>query len=141
MHEARGSAEDLLGQPLIYSAVNVVQWPRWFAANGVPLSPGTYALRFDRAYLAIEAAVQGLGFAMESNRLADVHLQSGALVPVFADRKGIRVHAHHLVYPEAHGKWGKVERFVRWLRREAAKATEPPGEARRSRSPVSRRGR
>lgn len=118
------SPEHLLGQPLIFSAVNLVQWPRWFAAHGVPLSPGNYALNFDRAYLAIEAAVQGLGIALDSNRLAHSYLASGALVPVFADGKGIAVHAHHLVYPEAHGKWSKVERFVAWLRREAS-AQEP----------------
>lgn len=112
--------EQLLAQPLIFSDVNVVQWPRWFAAHGVPLSPATYALRFDRAYLVIEAAAQGLGFALESSRLADSYLKSGALVPVFSDRKSIPVHAHHLVYPEAHARWGKVERFVAWVRREAS---------------------
>ena len=115
-------AEDLIGHALILSDVNVVQWPRWFAAHGVPLSPGTYALRFDRAYLAIEAAVQGLGIALESNRIAAASLQRGDLVPVFADRKGVQVHAHHLVYPAAHGKWKKVAQFVTWLRREAARA-------------------
>lgn len=114
------SAEQLLGQPLIFSNVNVVQWPRWFAAHGVPLSPATYALKFDRAYLAIEAAAQGLGFALESSRLAESYLKRGALVPVFPDRKEIAVHAHHLVYPEAHAKWDKVERFVAWVRREAS---------------------
>ena len=127
------SADQLLGQPLIFSDVNVVQWPRWFAAHGVPLSPATYALRFDRAYLVIEAAVQGLGFALESDRLAETSLQNGELVPVFADRKGIQVHAHHLVYPEAHGKWGKVERFVRWLRREAV-PTQPAAQIKGRRS-------
>ena len=114
------SPEELIGQPLIFSDVNVVQWPRWFAAHGVPLSPGTYALRFDRAYLVIDAAVQGLGIALESARLARASLESGALVPVFADRKGMQVHAHHLVYPEAHGQWTRVVRFVNWLRREAS---------------------
>lgn len=113
------SPEQLLGQPLIFSDVNVVQWPRWFAAHGVPLSPGTYALRFDRAYLVIEAAIQGLGVALESARLSERALRNGDLVPVFPDRKGIRVHAHHLVYPESHGKWSKVVRFVTWMRREA----------------------
>ena len=114
--------EQLLGQPLIFSDINIVQWPRWFAAHGVPLSPATYALRFDRAYMVIEAAVQGLGIALESNRLAERHIRSGALVPLFPDRKGIRVHAHHIVFPETHAKWGKVERFVKWLRREASRA-------------------
>jgi LysR family glycine cleavage system transcriptional activator len=41
-------------------------------------------------------------------------------VPVFPDRKVFQVHAHHLVYPESHGKWSKIVRFVSWLRREAA---------------------
>src|SRR5512140_361862 len=93
------SPEHLLGQPLIFSDINIVQWPRWFAAHGVPLSPATYALRFDRAYMVIEAAVQGLGIALESDRLAERHINSGALVPVFPERKGIRVHAHHVVFP------------------------------------------
>lgn len=115
--------EHLLGQPLIFSDVNVVQWPRWFAAHGVPLSPVTYALRFDRAYMAIEAASLGLGLALESDRLAERYLESGALVPVFPDRKGMRVHAHHAVFPEPHGKRGKVERFVTWLRKAASRTT------------------
>ncbi|HSQ10018.1 MAG TPA: LysR substrate-binding domain-containing protein [Burkholderiaceae bacterium] len=124
------SPEQLLAQPLIFSDVNVVQWPRWFAAHGVPLSPATYALRFDRAYLVIEAAIQGLGVALESARLSEKALSNGDLVPVFADRKGIQVHAHHLVYPESHGKWSKVVRFVTWLRREAA--AQPPAPKTRS---------
>lgn len=111
--------EQLIGQPLIFSDINVVQWPRWFAAHGVPLSPGSYALRFDRAYMVIEAAVLGLGFALESDRVAESHIASGALVPVFADRKGMRAHAHHVVFPQAHAKWSKVARFVTWLREEA----------------------
>lgn len=115
------SAEQLLGQSLIFSAVNIVQWPRWFAAHNVPLSPATYALRFDRAYMAIEAAVQGLGVALESNELAASHIRSGTLVPVFPDRKGMRVHAHHLVFPETHGRWSKVQRFISWLRKEAGR--------------------
>ena len=110
---------DLIGQPLILSDVNLVQWPRWFAAHGVPLSPGTYALEFDRTYMVIAAAVQGLGIALESDRLAEAALKSGELVPVFADRKGIEVHGHHLVYPKTHGQWKKVERFVEWVRGEA----------------------
>jgi LysR family glycine cleavage system transcriptional activator len=110
---------DLLAHPLILSAVNVVQWPRWFAANGVPLTPGTYALTFDRTYLALIAAVQGLGVALDSGRLAQTYLRDGQLAPVFSDRKAITVHAHHLVYPKAHGKWRKVERFVKWMRDQA----------------------
>jgi len=113
---------DLLAHPLILSAVNVVQWPRWFAANGVPLTPGTYALTFDRTSLALDAAMQGLGIALESATLAGSYLSRNQLVPVFAERKGVSVHAHHLVYPKAHGRWKKVERFVTWIREEARRS-------------------
>ena len=125
--------EHLLGQALIFSDVNVVQWPRWFAAHGVALTPATYPLRFDRAYMSIGAALHGLGVALESDRLAEGYIKSGALVPVFPDRKGIRVHAHHLVFPETHAKWGKVERFVRWLREEGSRPARPEKVRSRSR--------
>jgi LysR family glycine cleavage system transcriptional activator len=117
---------DLLGQALIRSAVNVIQWPRWFAANGVALSPGIYELTFDRTYLALLAAVQGLGIALDSARLAEPYLEAHDLVPVFPDRRAIVVHAHHVVYPAAHAKWKKVERFVAWVRGEAAKHASLP---------------
>lgn len=118
--------EDLLQEDLIFSAVNLVQWPKWFAAHGVPNSPATYSLRFDRAYLSIDAAVQGMGIALESARMAEAALAQGALVPVFEERRGIEAHAHHLVYPKAHGAWPKVERFVRWIREEAARGSPAP---------------
>src|SRR4030095_10307213 len=103
--------EHLLAMPLIFSDINIVQWPRGFAAHGVPLSPASYALQFDRAYMAIEAAAQGLGVALESNRLAETYLRSGALAPAFPDRKAIHVHAHHLVFPNAHRQGSTVERL------------------------------
>ena len=110
--------EDLLVQNLILSNVNLVQWPQWFAAHGVSISPSQYALTFDRAYLSIQAAVHGLGIALESDRLAEDALGRGLLVPVFPYRQRIQVHAHHLVYPPTHAERSKVARFVSWIRKE-----------------------
>lgn len=112
--------QDLVQQDLIYSDVNLVQWPRWFAAHGVPLSPSSYPLTFDRTYMSLDAATQGLGISLESDRMAGSALKRGALVPVFEDRKAITVHAHHLVYPRSHAQWGRVAKFTQWLRDEAA---------------------
>ncbi len=111
---------ELLDQELIFSTVNVVQWPRWFAAQGVTVSPSRYALSFDRAYMVIDAAIQGLGVALDSNKMAEPALRRGDLVPVFDDLKGIQVHAHHLVYPTQHEQWTRVARFSKWLRKEAS---------------------
>lgn len=115
------SPEDLVQQDLIFSDINLVQWPRWFAAHGVPLSPSSYALSFDRTYMVIDAAIQGLGIALDSNKMAEAALQRGDLVPVFSDRKAIQVHAHHLVYPKPHGQWSRVIKFTQWLRKEVGK--------------------
>ena len=110
--------EDLLVQNLILSNVNIVQWPQWFAAQGVPISPSEYNLSFDRAYLSIQAALQGLGIALESDRLAEDALGRGLLVPVLPYRKRIQIHGHHLVYPPSHAERSKVTRFVEWIRKE-----------------------
>ena len=110
--------EELLVQNLILSSVNLVQWPQWFAAHGVSVSPSQYALTFDRASLSIQAATHGLGIALESDRLAEDMLGHGVLVPVFPYRKRIQIHAHHLVYPRAHAEQSKVSRFVAWIRKE-----------------------
>lgn len=112
--------EDLVGQDLIFSSIHLVQWPRWFAAHGVPLSPATYALSFDRTHMVLDAAIAGLGIALDSDRMAWQALQRGDLVPVFDDRKGVPIHAHHLVYPRSHGQWSRVAKFTQWLREEIA---------------------
>lgn len=112
------SPEELLFQNLILSNVNLVQSPQWFAAHGVSISPSDYAVSFDRAYLSIQAAVQGLGIALESSRMAEDPLGRGALVPVFPYRNGMQIHGHHLVYPPPHAEYRKVKRFVAWIRAE-----------------------
>lgn len=62
--------EDLSGDVLIQSDLKRVRWSDWFKANGKePLIP--HGARFDRSFLAIAAACDGLGVALESTRLAE----------------------------------------------------------------------
>ncbi len=114
--------EDLVNQDLIRSEVTLIQWPHWFAAHGVPQGPSSYILSFDRTSMVLDAAIQGLGIALDSHRTAERALQSGQLVPIFEDRKGIPVRAHHLVCPRGHSKWDAVEKFRLWLREEVSKS-------------------
>jgi LysR family glycine cleavage system transcriptional activator len=116
------SPEDLIKQDLIQSELTLVQWSHWFSAHGVPVSPSGYVLSFDRTSMVLDAAIQGLGIALDSNRTAEGALRRGDLVPVFEDGKGMPVHAHHMVYPRAHAQWERVERFAQWLRAEVAKS-------------------
>ncbi|MFM2055307.1 MAG: hypothetical protein RL456_3344 [Pseudomonadota bacterium] len=107
---------------LIQSNVNVVQWTDWFAAHADQRPPDRYALRFDRAQMAMEAAILGLGVALESAVLARRHIDEGKLVPVFGPDRAIRVKAHFAVYPARHGKRAPVEAFLGWIHAEAARA-------------------
>ena len=109
------SPDDLMHVPLIQSTVGVVQWPDWFAAQNVAHSPGSYAYRFDRAFMALDAAVQGLGVTLESTSIGAVHLHKNRLKPIFASGGYLPVQAHFLVYPERHAQRPEVMRFVNWV--------------------------
>lgn len=116
--------DGLLKVPLIQSAVSVVQWSDWFAAYDGEKSPERFALRFDRAQLALDAATQGLGVALESATMAQRHLGEGKLSPLFGLEQSITVQAHFLVYPARHAKRRPVAAFLEWVRRQAEKS--PP---------------
>lgn len=115
----------LLGAPLIQSTVGIVQWSDWLLAQGVGQAPERFALRFDRAQLALDAAVQGLGVALESSTIAAPHLRDGRLVPLFPRRRSLRVRGHHVVHPPGHERRAEVADFVRWLRAQAAATHDP----------------
>ena len=57
------SATDILRHPLIQSDNKQVRWPAWFALNGIPVPSISRGCRFDRSFLAIGAAADGLGIA------------------------------------------------------------------------------
>jgi DNA-binding transcriptional LysR family regulator len=113
--------EQLLELPLIQSNVSIVQWSDWFAAVTDRRAPERFAVRFDRAQMALDAATQGLGVALESATIAGGHLAEGKLRAVFGLEKSVRVKAHFAVYPARHARRPPVEAFLAWLHAEAAR--------------------
>jgi LysR family glycine cleavage system transcriptional activator len=113
------SPEDLLHVPLIQSTVSVVQWPDWFDARDVVAPVPRFAYRFDRAYMALDAAVQGLGVALESSSIGAGHIAEGRLRPIFDASWALPVQAHFLVYPARHRERREVANFIAWLKRRA----------------------
>ena len=111
---------DLLKCPLIQSTVSLVQWPAWFASRHLIGTPERFAFRFDRASMSLEAAVQGLGVALESERIASQHIEAGRLQPVFPLEWSLPIKAHFMVYPERHAQRIEVVRFVSWVREQVA---------------------
>ena len=124
------SVDQLARVPLIQSNVSVVQWTDWFAAHANRRAPERFALRFDRAQMAMDAATLGLGVALESATLAARLLHDGKLRPVFGLEASIRVKAHFVVYPARHALRPPVEALLAWIHAEAAKGEESPAPAR-----------
>lgn len=110
-----GSIDDLMGEVLIQSDTKQVRWPAWFQANGRE-SPTPHGMRFDRSFLAIAAACDGLGVALESTRLAEREIASGRLkAPLLGKAKDLDYVGHHLVYPKAGRQRRSVRIFAEWL--------------------------
>lgn len=115
--------KDLLQVPLIQSTVSIVQWADWFALYEPLIRAERFALRFDRALMSLDAAVQGLGVALESSVIGGVHIQAGRLQPVFDPAWAIPLQAHFVVYPERHSYRSEVVQFLDWLH---TQADDPP---------------
>ncbi len=111
------SPDDLMHLPLIESDNKRVRWHDWFAANGRE-RPARHGPRFDRSFLAIGAAVDGLGIALESLLLADRELVSGKLVRPLGERaRDITYEGHWLVFPSRR-RSRELSDFVIWLEAE-----------------------
>ena len=107
---------DLLGLPLIQSDRKQIRWPDWFAANDVPPPSQQGGLRFDRSFLAIAAAVNDLGIALESVRLAERELAEGRLVaPLLGTARNITYVGHHLACAPSSLRRQPVRVFGAWL--------------------------
>ena len=103
--KASVTAKTLLSLPLIQSRENAVSWETWFRQRGIPFdTSGLQLLQIDPSYVAIEAAVNGVGVILESSILTATHVKAGRLVTPLREtqtaapaywlmplRKGVRV--------------------------------------------------
>lgn len=133
---------DLLRVPLIQSTINVAQWPDWFDRFGRKQRPERYALRFDRAMMSLDAAVQGMGVALESATIGAGHIAAGRLRPALDPKLSLEVRGHFIVYPARHASRSEVVHFLDWLREEARpEPAAPPRKPARRTNPGGARPR
>ncbi|TBA08187.1 LysR family transcriptional regulator [Rhizobium ruizarguesonis] len=109
------SPRDLVDQSLIRSDLKRIQWIDWFEANNLGPPPAP-SMSFDRSFLALDAAVNGLGIALESCVLARKELESGQLVKAFpAKSRDNRYIGHYLAYPKSGSQRRLARIFADWL--------------------------
>ena len=80
--------KQLLSQPLIQSQENAVSWETWFSQRGIAFdSAAIHPIQLDPSYVAIEAAVKGIGVILESSLLTQEHVGAGRLVAPVRETK------------------------------------------------------
>jgi LysR family glycine cleavage system transcriptional activator len=120
---------DLARHTLLHTTVSRDDWGLWLTAAGLPHSiAARRGLTFDLGFLAVQAAVDGLGVALGRLHMVEADIAAGRLVAPF-DTVLPQDAGYYVVTPEATADTPKLARFRDWLIASAtpgALAT-PPG--------------
>jgi len=106
--------KDMEQQVLIHSEANLYRWKDWqgdHSGISLKLDRGP---RFDRSFMSIFAAVDGLGVCLDSKLLVERQLDSGRLVLPFGNQ-GPRVVCHSVNYLASRARLPKIQVFREWL--------------------------
>jgi|TARA_R110002095_G_scaffold153601_1_gene133503 LysR family glycine cleavage system transcriptional activator len=110
---------DLKPLPLLVADTREGSWDRWFAAAGERgVSDDTALRRFDHFYLALQAATDGLGFALGPLPLIEEDLAQGRLVAPLSEPKLSAV-PYCWAVRSSGAEDPAVTQFVAWLEDEA----------------------
>jgi LysR family transcriptional regulator, glycine cleavage system transcriptional activator len=109
---------DLANHRLIQSVKSQVQWGSWFPLTGVVPRDRLRRVLFDRTHMVIDAAVAGIGIALESSLMMWRELQQGALVCPISHPPPLLRTTQWIVCPRDHLRHWKVRAFLEWLRAE-----------------------
>jgi LysR family glycine cleavage system transcriptional activator len=121
---------DLANHTLLHTMAFRDDWRLWLTAAGLPVSIAAQrGLTFDMSFLAIQAAVEGLGVALGRQQLVEGDLAAGRLVAPF-DTVLPQDAGYYVVTPEATADVPTIILFRNWLIASAASASlaEPPGD-------------
>ena len=112
------STADVLDFRLIHSVKSQAQWGRWLALAEVEPTERWRRVLFDRSHMAIDAAVGGMGIALESTLMMQRELAAGQLICPVRDPPSISIVTQWIVCPRDHLRHKKVRTFLDWLRTE-----------------------
>lgn len=107
--------EDLAHHTLLHATASREDWQLWLTAAGLSTSiAARRGLSFDQSFMAIQAAVEGLGVALGRTRFVEADIAAGRLVVPFdvvlpADA------GFYIVAPETTADAPKIALFRDWL--------------------------
>ncbi len=112
--------EDLCHHALIHSELGLVGWRDWLRMHRKVKLDIARGPSFDRSFMAISAAVDGLGVCLESLLLAQRELESGQLVAPLG-LEGPKVQGYTLTLLKSRAELPKIRNFQDWLFAELSK--------------------
>lgn len=117
------SIDDLAHHTLIHSESCLVSWRDWAAQHKRLRLDVARGPRFDRSFMSVNAAVDGLGICLESLILVERELQTGRLVAPFG-YEGLPVNGYTLLVLRSRAELPKIRWFNEWLFGELALSSE-----------------
>lgn len=105
---------DLQHHPLVHSEGCLVGWRDWMRLHRKTRVDIGRGPRFDRSFMALSAAVDGLGVCLESLLLAQRELETGRLVAPFG-LEGLEVRGYTLNLLKSRVDLPKLHSFQDWL--------------------------
>jgi LysR family glycine cleavage system transcriptional activator len=107
--------EDLANHTLLHTMVSREDWQLWLTASDLPVSIAMRrGLTFDQGFMAVQAAVEGLGVALGRTHLVEDDIAAGRLVAPF-DMLLPANAGYYVVCPEATADTPKIALFRDWL--------------------------
>ncbi len=111
--------DDLARCVLLHSFKRPDDWPRWFAAAGIPDRKIEREIVFENSSLTCQGAIDGLGVAIAQQAFVLDELRTGRLVAP-TDRPLATEFGYYLVYPREKARQKKVRLFQSWITTEAS---------------------
>ncbi|MBP7243263.1 LysR substrate-binding domain-containing protein [Amaricoccus sp.] len=105
---------DLAGHTLIHGEINIVGWRDWSRRNRRARLDLDRGPRFDRSFMGLRAAVDGLGVCLDSMLLAEQEIRSGQLVVVLPET-AMTARGHGFITLRSKSATPKVTDFRDWL--------------------------
>ena len=115
--------DDLAQHTLIHSEITILGWRDWARRHRKVRLDLERGPRFDRSFMAISAAVDGLGVCLDSLFLAEQELRTGKLVIPFVGDV-MTVQGHGFVTLRSKTDLPKIRSFREWLFDELGKNDE-----------------
>lgn len=110
----RSSFSSLDGQTLIVHENRPNAWSNWAMEIDLPQPSAGNILRFDSMSSVVQAAAQGLGFAIIPLPMSQNWFKTGALIKVF-DTEWVTDEKFHLAHRGEELKRPEVIEFIQWL--------------------------